>query len=241
MGIQYLTLSSRDRSSGTEGAATFQFTDILSLPRGTELYITNFALPMTNFTVITGVNDVIPSDLGDTTLTAGVHNITALLAHIETAMSTATSTTITCSVSNYLVTIASTGTPTLTWTDSTHSAARLLGWDPDTDVVAGASHTSPNPYDLSRPHFVHITLAQIPFVNIQIASDPVRHAHFSIPVTAANGDVLMYAPRGVFVKPIGVVTPLGIKQLTVTLTDEEGNDFVRSDWTLELRLRFPEV
>jgi hypothetical protein len=237
--VQYLMLDSRNRISGTEGRAVFQFEQSILLPAGAELYIAQFVLPMTHYTVITGVNDIIPSDLGDTTLTQGVYTITSLLAHIETAMSTATSTTITCSVSNYTVTIASTGTPTLAWTDSTHTAARLLGWDPATDVAAGASHTAPNPYDLSRPHFLHMDLEEISAVSIFIPGTPQRLTHFSIPVTCATGDVLEYWPTGMIIQPIRVTRATPLKRLTVWVRDEENHDIVRGDWTLLLRVRTP--
>ena len=241
--INYLFLDSRNRTSGTASNPVFQFSDTLFLPKDTDIFVTGFQMPMTSYTVTSGVNDVIPSNLGDTTLTPGVYNVTSLLAHVASAMTTATSTTITCTVSNYLVTIASTGTPTIPWTDSTHNAARLLGFAPATDLSAAGSHTGTGPYDLSHPHFIHIKFAEIPVVNVYIpattSTQSDRSCHFSIPVTVPPGDVQFYEPVGIILVPIKVPGNLTTKRLTLQLRDETGADVLRGEWTMVLRIRVP--
>lgn len=135
-----LRLSSNDRTSGSNSAPVWK------LSRPVAVYhslVTGATIPNSMYTVSAGVNDIIPTSLGNATIAPGIYTPTALAAAAQTAL-VAVDATFTCAYSTTTLkfTIArGAGVFGLTWaTGTATNARRALGYSA-ADLAAAATYT----------------------------------------------------------------------------------------------------
>lgn len=158
--LTVLRLSSADRIGGTNDAPVWRLARPTMVRRA---LVSAATIPNSMYTISTGVNDVIPTSLGNATVPPGVYTPSALATAAQTAL-VAVSATFTCtySATTLKFTIArGAGVFGLPWaTGTATNARRELGFAA-TDLAAAATYTGDAAVSGSEPAAILLRSAEL--------------------------------------------------------------------------------
>lgn len=161
---KYFLIDSRDRTNGV--SHNFQIQLDAGLDRIKSVKLLCVSLPLTNYTINSSNNLIYFNDGADeiATIPPGSYDYNSILTAIQTAMTTAGyGGVVTATYDNVTMkfTIATSTAIIFTWSNTTNSAAYILGWN-NGDTLLDTSHTSTNISHLSVPSTLYIIMDYFP-------------------------------------------------------------------------------
>lgn len=200
MTIKYFTVSSKDKTSGTN--SNFRVALTRKMEGIKKIYLESCQIPKSWYTIMTGVNDTIPFTAGSSytaTLTEGVYAVADLATEVASAMNTAYTpdNNFTCTVSTLTkkITITHSATTfTLDFTTTAGSAASTLGFA-DSDTSSGLSQEADGIYNLNYDTTLFVysnSLGTDYFRTPQYD----RNILYVMPVRGGFGDFMTYENQG---------------------------------------------
>jgi hypothetical protein len=199
---RFISVGSRQRTSGNTNSFKLKLTNPITDVRLIKAMQVTFTHSW--YTVMTGINDIIYFDVGGTPyqgqLTQGAYNIAGLVTEIASAMNTiylvdnnfgasasslTRKITITHTVTNF----------TLTFSNTTASASKLLGFNNVDTSPAGLTFTGNNLYNLSHDDTVFLKSRTIGS-GMSNVDDKRGSFILAIPVNTNFGGVINFRALG---------------------------------------------
>ncbi len=241
--LTVLRLSSADRTSGTNDAPVWRLARPTLVRRA---LVSAATIPNTMYTIVAGVSAIIPTSLGNATITAGVYTPTTLAAAAQTAL-VAVDATFTCtySAATLRFTIArGAGVFGLNWASgSAANARRELGFAA-TDLAAAATYTGDAAVSGSEPAAILLRSAELsgcaaPGVyaagNVEDSTTVARvPLAGSLGVGASSYEAVMALESQIY-STTGIV----LREFSITLWDAASGRAVSlngAPWTVEITL-----
>jgi hypothetical protein len=164
----------------------------------------NFMMAATIPNVAAGVNDQITVRDPNTstnyiaTLAPGNYDLTTFIGAAQTALNNVWANSFTVNVDSTTQRITVTGNNAfiLNWSNSTRSAAYVMGFIDGVDTASGISITAPNAYDLSGPMFLYLDLS---FAGKKVVNSAGYSSSFVIPMDANSGAFTILSESSTFV------------------------------------------
>lgn len=240
--MEVMRLSSEKRTRGTNNAPTWSLTRPLNVLAS---MVSGATIPNTMYTVVAGVSDAIPTDVGVAVIPAGVYTIAGLAAAAQAALQ-ALDPAFTCTYDTLTLkyTISYSGPFSLLWTTAIPGAALALGFTPLPPLAAPSIltvHVGDRAVSGSEPSCVLLRCNELAGGSAP-SFGPAARSDTAIARIALTGALGVGGSNYDAVMPLDRLsygTGIVLTELTVTIVDAVTDlavDLNGAPWTLELVL-----